>query len=440
MNAKQLILFITLILVAGCSRGAAEDETPITPTPAEADAPPATSVPTRPGVTILADGIVQATQPVLPLTFETGGRLMTVQVQVGDVVAAGDLIATLDDAQAQDQVAQAQLSLQLSQLALADLTQAVDPVDLATAQANLASAQSNLANLVKPPDNSQLVAAQQNLNSVQQALQDLLDLPDPEQIQIARANLAVVEIQLQSAQTAYDRVAYVDDVGLTPQAMNLQEATINFERAQAEYKQALAGPSEGDIATARSRVAQVQSDLAALQKGPDSEAVAAAEAQVTQAQAALDKLLAGPSAKELATAEINVAQAQLTLAGALRGLDEVNLFAPAPGTVITIEAAPGALVSGGMPIITLRDLTRLEFQTTNLSERDLAQTKPGQTALVTLKAYPDDPIAATIVRIGTQAGAAVGDAATFPVMLTLSETNLEIRPGMTGRVEIQTER
>jgi putative ABC transport system ATP-binding protein len=33
-----------------------------------------------------------------------------------------------------------------------------------------------------------------------------------------------------------------------------------------------------------------------------------------------------------------------------------------------------------------------------------------QTAVVTLKAYPDDPIPAKVARVGFQAGAAIGDA------------------------------
>jgi ABC-type lipoprotein release transport system permease subunit len=51
----------------------------------------------------------------------------------------------------------------------------------------------------------------------------------------------------------------------------------------------------------------------------------------------------------------------------------------------------------------------------------------------------DDPIEATVARIGLQAGTAVGDAATFPVILILEETDLDVRPGMTGRVEIRRE-
>jgi hypothetical protein len=60
-------------------------------------------------------------------------------------------------------------------------------------------------------------------------------------------------------------------------------------------------------------------------------------------------------------------------------------------------------------------------------------------AVVTLKSYPDDPIEAAVLRIGWRVGNVVGDAATFPVMLSLSETDLDIRPGMTGRAEIRSE-
>ena len=107
--------------------------------------------------------------------------------------------------------------------------------------------------------------------------------------------------------------------------------------------------------------------------------------------------------------------------------------------VLSVESAPGALVGAGTPIIILLDTDRLEFQTTNLSERDLAQIHPGGMAVVVLKAFPDEPIDAVVLRIGLQAGPIIGDAATFPVMLDLGRSDLDVRPGMTGRVEIRSE-
>lgn len=440
MRSKQIgLLVLTAMLLVGCSRGGVENNPAVETTPEAVHTPAPTAELSRPGVTILADGVVQAARPALSLAFQATGKLTTVAVQAGDVVKPGDLIARLDDASVQEQVTQAQLSLNLAELTLIELNREADPADVASARANLASAQANLASVTDRPDDPQLEASRQNLSSAQQALQDLLALPDTNQVQIAKANLATVELQLRSAQAAYDQVAYADNVGMSPQAMNLQEATLNFERAQAEFNQAVKGPSEGDLAAARTRVAQAQSELDTLLKAPDPKALDAAIAQVDQAQAALDKLIAGASAKDMTTAEINVAQAQLTLEGALRSLDNLTLVAPASGTVTAVEVTPGALVTAGAPVVTIRDMRNLEFWTTNVSERDLAQIIPGQRAIVTLKAFPDDPISATVARIGSQAGVPVGDAATFPVIINLPKIELVIWPEMTGRVEIQTE-
>lgn len=444
---------LIVLLLGACVRGTVVVEQGATPTPRATEAPPAAAPPEQPGVTILAEGALQAALPALPLAFESGGRLLAVHVSLGDRVEAGDLVATLDDTLARDQVAEAEFSLQLAELALDELTREADPAALASARANLASAQaglasatSNLAIVTSPAGEQQVLAAEQSLQGAKYALQDLQDLPDPDTVQIARSNLTAAEMQLQAAQAAYDQVATRPYASMTGEAMNLWQATTDYERAQAEYNEALEGATGDQLAAARARVALAQADLDALHETPDPAAlttteaqVAAAEAQVDQAQAALDALLAGASAGDLARAEIAVAQARLSLEIAQRGLDGVELKAPAGGTVVAVHAAPGTLVGSGSPIVTLLDMTQLEFQTTNLSERDLAQILPGQAALVTLKAYPDDPVRATVVRIGAQAGGAVGDAVTFPVILALLHADLDLRPGMTGRAEIGSE-
>jgi multidrug resistance efflux pump len=392
----------------------------------------------RPGVTILADGVLQAAQPPLPLAFETGGRLLAVHVRAGDTVEAGDPIATLDDARAQAELSQAGYNLQLAELALEELSRDADPAALAAARASLASARASLTALKTPPSEQKVLAAEQNLEAAKQALRDLRALPDPDAVQIAEANLTLAEMQVRAAQTAYDQVAHFEFAGMTQQALALWQATTAYEQAQAEYNKALEGANDEQITSARARITLAQAELDALLEEPNYDALVAAETQVEQAQLALDALQAGAAASELDRAEINVALARLALESAQRGLDSVELVAPAPGTITELHAAPGALVGGGSPIVTLLDTADLEFHTVNLSERDLGQIYPGQPAVVTLKAYPDEPIEATVVRIGLQAGAPVGDAVTFPVIVVLGKTDLELRPGMTGRVEILT--
>ena len=141
----------------------------------------------------------------------------------------------------------------------------------------------------------------------------------------------------------------------------------------------------------------------------------------------------------MANTQAQLALAQDDLEKAIEAQDDIFLVAPWTGTVLSVESAPGALLGSGSPVLAMLDTTQLEFHTTNSSERDLAQVFPGQTAVVTLKAYPNDPIEAAVVRVGWQAGEVVGDAVTFPVILSLGQTGLDIRPGMTGRAEIRSE-
>lgn len=387
--------------------------TPIAVEKNETDAATPTAV--SPGVTILADGVIQAVQPTLPLAFETGGKLLSVNVQAGDVVQAGDLIATLDDAALQEAIANASLQRDQAENSLAQAQAEVDnllswePDELAVAQAqaNLTAAETALANA----QTQDAVAG----NSATQA-----------RISVEQAERALTDAQ-KAVDTAYDpgREWELNDPWRadllknerTAADRNLEFANEQLEVTRASYSLAIAGVNNDTAVSAEANVAAAQQALDQALRGPKAAEIDAAQLRVEQAEIALE-------------------QSELSLTQAEAALTNTQISAPWTGTVLTVDTAPGALVGSGSPIVTLLDMTQLEFQTTNLSERDLAQIRPGLTAVVTLKAYPNDPIAATVARIGLQAGTAVGDAATFPVMLLLDKTDLDIRPGMTGRAEI----
>jgi HlyD family secretion protein len=419
MHTKRwMLLAVVLVSMVGCRSGPAPVEP--SPTPATDETAPAPSpVAARPGVTILADGVLQAVQPPLPLAFETGGKLLAVHVQVGDRVEAGDLIATLDDTALQEavtnaalQVAQSENNLAQAQLALDDLLDwEPDEIAVTLAEASLTAAQAGLEQAL-----SQEAVAGDNLTAVQ--------------VQIAQAQRAV-----EDAQEAYN---------------NAHDPARDWELYDRWRSEALKAERK---ATARAvlqaqdalSVANAQYNLTAAGLDNDA-ALLNVQSSVISAQQALEQATKGPKESEIAAARLRVDQAALSLEGSLfdqgqaeNALARAQLVAPGSGTVLSVDVAAGAVVGGGTPIGNLLDTDRLEFHTTNLSERDLAQIVPGQTAVITLKAYPDDALEATVARIGLQAGPAIGDAATFPVILALSETDLDIRPGMTGRVEILSE-
>lgn len=407
---RRIFLAMTLVLLVGCSQQPTQDE-PNTPPLPDGSIVPTTS-PVHTGVTILADGLVQAVQPPLPLTFEFSGKLLEVNVQAGDQVQGGDALAQLEGSVPIDAyqaaVNSAELSVLRAQQAL-DALHSNASIMTAQAQMNLAVAQEELANA-----------------EYHRQVQQEGHRASGDTIAAAEANLVIAELQVEQAQAEFNKYS--------GRSVNDPSRALAFS----------------NLVTAKQQRDAILRSLNWYTGSPTDIAQALLDAEVSIAQAQVELALHeweahkdGPDPGEVAIAEAELAVAQTQLTRSQNDLQKATdgdvLVAPMDGIVLSVHAAPGALVSSGSPILALLDTTQLEFHTTNVSERDLAQILPGQTATVTLKTYPNEPIEAMVVRIGWQASGAVGDAVTFPVMLALSESDLVIRPGMTGRAEIHTD-
>jgi len=294
--------------------------------------------------------------------------------------------------------------------------------------------------------------AQEAVRSAEYQLNSLSAPASEAAITAAQSDVTLAAERLERAEKAYEPYRNKPDSNLNKayfgaawaDAKSVYDAAVRRLNALTGSASDLTvAQKEAELAVAQAQLAQAQATYAALADGIPPADLAVAEAQLSIAQAAYDTLEEGIDPDELALAEAELANAQIqltiaqnNLGRAIQAQDDINLVAPWSGTVLSVEAASGALVGSGSPIVTLLDSTQLEFHTTNLSERDLAKISPGQSAVVTLKAYPNNAIEAAVVRVGWQAGEFVGDAATFPVILSLSDTDLDIRPGMTGQVEI----
>ncbi|MCA9939901.1 MAG: efflux RND transporter periplasmic adaptor subunit [Anaerolineales bacterium] len=415
---RYFILCLTLmaLVLGGCRQSSSRLST--TPTPnASANTP--TPQPTRAaqtGVTVLAEGQIVAVNPVLPLGFQTGGHLLTLAVQAGDTVAAGDLIATLADDALQDAVTNAQLQLAQAENSLAQAQASLDTLRnweadelaVAAAEANLAAAEAGYqaAQAQDAAAGNTLTSARISVDQARQGVADAQEAYDT-------AWDPARDWELNDPFRA-DRLKAERDAT----TRRLEGARQNLEVAQAQYNLALAGLQDDAALKARVSVVTAQQSLDQARRGPTEADIAAAELKVEQAELAREQ------------SEFSLAQAQKALA-------QARLLAPWGGTILSVEVAAGALVGTGSPIVTLLDTNHLQFQTTNVSERDLAQIVAGLPVEIVLKAFPDQPVAGRVARVAPQASGAVGDAAVFAVMIDLPPTDLALRPGMTGRAEIR---
>jgi len=419
---KMVLLLAFLLLISGCNQrsdggddpdGGEDVESSLAGSPV---ATPQATEPPRTGTTILADGQIVAVNPLLPLSFLVSGRLMELHVQPGDVVEEDATLATLDETalseavtQAELQVAQAETALAQALLSFDELVNwEADEMVVALAEANLTVAEANYENAV-----TQDSAAGNSLTSAA--------------IAIDQATRSVAD-----AQEAYDKA---------------WDSARDWELGDPWRKQALEYERDATTRAVQNAeegltVARANYNLTAA--GLNNDNALNADAGVASAQQALNQAQTGPKESDIALARLQVEQANLSLEQAQFGLEQARnsvkdavLVAPWEGKVLSVESVPGAIVGAGSPILILFDAEDLQFHTTNLSERDLAEIEPGQAVQIALKSYPGRPIGGTVIRIAPQASGAIGDAATFTVVIDLEPTDLLLLSGMTGRAEIQ---
>jgi HlyD family secretion protein len=373
-----ILLLLVAVLLTGCGGAPEPSPTPVltAPTPA---------LPSRStGARVTASGEVVAAQQA-QMGFAMAGQVETVEVNLGDEVLEGDTLISLESSTLRAGVAQAEAALDAAGAQLAELEAGPRPEDLATAEAAYANA---LAQYHK----------------LEAGLSD-------QELRIALAALRKAEAALVQAQAAYDEIAWLEEVAEFPQSLALQLATLDYESALANYELVTRGAPPDDLE--------------------------AAWANVKSAIAQVDMLRAGPSPEQLAIAQAAVAQAEAALEVARATLDQTTLTAPFAGTVADVQVSPGQIVMPGQVVLTLADLSVLQVETTDLSERDVTGVQVGQEATVYVEALNLD-VPGQVARISPLASTVGGDVV-YTVVITLKEQTEGLRLGMSVEVEIATE-
>jgi HlyD family secretion protein len=163
-----------------------------------------------------------------------------------------------------------------------------------------------------------------------------------------------------------------------------------------------------------------------------------AEANLAVAQVQVNYLKrVGTDEVQLESAQAEADRAQALLDSARTSLvTQSTLVAPFDGTVVSVDIALAETVVPGRVVITLGDLSRLQVETTDLSERDVPRVQMGQPASVFVEAlgeeFPGQVI--DISRISSTLG---GDVV-FKVTIGLDQQPLGLLWGMSADVSIET--
>lgn len=377
--------------------------------------------------TVTAPGQLVGTRQV-SLSFDVSGDLVEVDVQPGQHVQAGDVLARIDPAPLQDAVTAAQANLDSAQAQLAQLEAGPSEAEMAAAQLALAQAQGNLDDLQAGPTAAQVAAAEADVAAARKDLANLKAQPDSNSVAQARAELERAQAALQQAQAAYDQVHDRPNVAMLPQALDLQNATIAYQAAQAAFEAANRPATADEIKAAQARLASAQAALAQLQEGPSDDDLQLAELQQAKAKADLAQLTAGPSAAELQQAQAAVQSAEIALNQAQADLAAATLTAPFDGVILEINAQPGERITAGAPLAVLADPAALEVEG-SVVEEDLPLVQVGQEVQLFFDAWPDAEIEGHVSRVVPER--MPGDVPLYPVYITVEGLPDKLLAGMT---------
>ncbi len=342
--------------------------------------------------TVGSTGNIHARQTAV-LAWKTSGTVAGLNVQPGDVVQTGQLLASLDPNSLPGDLLQAKIQLVSAQNALKELQQ----TDTARAKAW-----------------DDLLQARKALNDAR-AVTGLLDQPNasPTNLEAAQAAYNLALSQVDTAEQMYSLVQGrpLDDPARLQAAAQVSRAYRQRDLAQINLQYAQNKPNE-------QAVKQVSAE------------VSVAEASLEEAQRAWERVKDGPDADEIHAAELRVESLEMSLARA-------SLNAPISGTVTEVLTKPGDVVAIGTQAMRIDDFSQRHV-IVQVPEIDIVRVRMGQAATLTIDAlggrlYHGEVI--TVSRVGKQS---LGNIE-FEVEVRIIDGDDSVQPGMTAAVSVVVE-
>ena len=409
---------------------------------------------------LAASGTVEATE--ITLAPELAGKVKEVLVKEGDMVKAGDVLFSLDDAMLKAQRAAASAALETAQAAArtadASVASAQAQYNLALSAALVEQKASRSADwtATKPNEYNQPVWYFEKTEQLSSAL--IQETEAQVTLDAARSKLKVVEEKAASgnfidtekrlmlARSAFEVAQNVlsssaksgQDIKDSAQR-TYDEALSELKNAQTSYDLSATSSGAKDVLTSRAdlRVAQegldaAQDKVRTLQTGSDSPKVGAA-------QKALD--LAAAAAAQAKTA---VASAQANLAVLDTQIAKLSVTSPSDGVILTRSIEPGEVVMPGSSLLTMARLSDLTI-TVFVPENRYGELSLGQSAVVTVDSFPGETFTGSVANISNRAEftprnvqTASGRTSTvFAIKLSLPASDGKLKPGMPADVSFK---
>ena len=210
-------------------------------------------------------------------------------------------------------------------------------------------------------------------------------------------------------------------------------------RAQVEAQMASLNAARASSVRNRAELSKAENDYRRVQKLFQDGLISDSERNASKtiydsAKAALDSALFDIQRAEGALRQINDA------------LSKTTIYSPTTGTISSLTSRVGERVVGtsqfaGTEVMRVADLDSMEARV-NVNENDVVDVKIGDSARISVDAYPDREIRGIVREIASTAltrnAGTQEEVTNFEVKISISDRSVRLRPGMSTTADIET--
>lgn len=246
------------------------------------------------------------------------------------------------------------------------------------------------------------------------------------QLENAQANVDAVRARIRSSEADQK----IQAANLQSAKANLEAARVNRDNLVAQFRRSEDLSKNRLISTNDYENAKANADSAQAQFEQSRAALAQVEAQLNSSRAQLDQVKA-----QLQQAVTDVDRAKLNL-------EYCNIYSPVDGVVISRDIDVGQTIAASYQAPTLftiaNDLTHMQVNA-SVDEADIGNVSEDMDVSFRVDAYPNDTFKGHIAEIRLNPET-VQNVVTYSVILSIDNSELKLKPGMTASITITVDR
>jgi multidrug efflux pump subunit AcrA (membrane-fusion protein) len=375
------------------------------------------------------------------LAFESGGRVTSVPVKVGEKVLKGKVLAYVNSGDLYASLLDKQARLDSARAQLAEVVRGTRPTTLSNQKKAVDQAREDL------------------VTSIQNAYVTSDD--------VLRSN---IDILFTDPTTAYPNIVSFSDGNLQSdlederveigRMMKMWKKSVDLLETD-DYEESFLLEAEGNLRAMRDFLSNLavassyfenSSGITAVERQTFTSAISSgrtlinstissvSSASQTFINANDDLILSeeGATPEELLQAQASVKSAEANVLQAQSALARTSISAPFDGLVTKINLRVGEQVSSGAPVVSMISDANFEVESF-IPEADIAQIHIGDTGTTTLDAYGDSVSFVVVVTAIDLSETEVEGVSTYKTTLQFTETDDRILSGMTANIDLVSE-